>query len=85
MGPPSHLGASILPHKIDLQIAFQVNLQNGIDLKQVGTTVARKVEREIVKRVRSLTSSQTEMAAFLKVDPKTLRAKLKAGGEDRDE
>ncbi len=84
-GPPAHLGASILPHKIDLQIAFQVNLQNGIDLKQVGTTVARKVEREIVKRVRSLTSSQTEMAALLKVDPKTLRAKLKAGGEDRDE
>jgi len=84
VGPPSHLGASILPHKIDLQIAFQVNLQNGIDLKQVGTTVARKVEREIVKRVRSLTSSQTEMAALLKVDPKTLRAKLKAGGEDRD-
>jgi len=74
----------MLPHKIDLQIAFQVDVQNGIDLKQVGTTVARKVEREIVKRIRSLASSQTEMAAFLKVDPKTLRAKLKAG-EDCDE
>src|SRR5712692_8195461 len=81
---PLHSSASILPHKIDLQIAFQVDVQNGIDLKQVGTTVARKVEREIVKRVRSLTSSQTEMAALLKVDPKTLRAKLKAG-EDCDE
>lgn len=79
VGPPAHLGASIRPPKIDLQIAFQVDVQNGIDLKQVGTTVARKVEREIVKRVRSLTSSQTELAALLKVDPKTLRAKLKAG------
>ena len=83
MGSPLHPGVSILPHKIDLQIAFQVDVQNGIDLKQVGTTVAGKVEREIVKRVRSLASSQTEMAAFLKVDPKTLRAKLKAG-EDCD-
>jgi len=85
MGSPSHPSAALLPHTIDLQIAFQVDLHNGIDLKQVGTTVARKVEREIVKRVRSLTSSQTEMAAFLKVDPKTLRTKLKAGGEDENE
>jgi len=79
MGSPLHPGAFILPHKIDLQIAFQVDVQNGIDLKQMGTTVAGKVEREIVKRVRSLASSQTEMAAFLKIDPKTLRARLKAG------
>ena len=85
VGPPAHLGASIRPHKIALQIAFQVDVQNGIDLKQVGTTVARKVEREIVKRVRSLASSQTEMAALLKIDPKTLRAKLKAGEDCGEE
>lgn len=84
-GPPAHLGASIRPPKIDLQIAFQVDLQNGIDLKQVGAAVARKIEGEIVQKVRSLALSQAEMAAFLKVDPKTLRAKLKTGEDCGEE
>jgi len=72
--------AALLP-TMDIQVSLQVNLQSGIDLKQVGATVARTVEGEIVKRVRSLARSQAEMATLLKIDPKTLRARLKTGRE----
>jgi DNA-binding NtrC family response regulator len=75
---------AVLLSKMDIQVSLQMDLQNGIDLKQVGTAVARTVEGEIVKRVRSQVRSQAEMATWLKIDPKTLRARLKTG-RDRDE
>jgi hypothetical protein len=66
--------------KMDFQITLQIDLRNGVDLKQAGATVARKVEGEIIKWTHSsLALSQAEMAAFFHVDPKTLRAKLKTG------
>lgn len=73
---PQHLDSSA---QMGFQIAFQVDLQNGVDLKQVGAAIARKAEGEIAKRVRSLGLSQADVAALLKVDPKTLRARLRAG------
>jgi DNA-binding CsgD family transcriptional regulator len=64
---------------MDIQVALQVNVQNGIDLKQVGASIATQVEGEMVHKILALGLTQVEVAAFFKIDPKTLRAKLRAG------
>lgn len=67
------------PSSMDIQVSLQVNARNGIDLKQVGASIATQVEGEMVHKILALGLTQAEVAAFFKIDPKTLRAKLRAG------
>lgn len=63
--------------QINVHIAVHINLEHGTDLKKIGTQVAQKVERAIIKKAQSFGMSQAEMASLFHIDPKTLRARLK--------
>jgi len=63
-------------------IRLELNLGGGaegpIDLKKIKRKVTEQVERLIITEVKKRVSlNQTELAKFLRIDPKTLRSKLK--------
>jgi two-component system response regulator AtoC len=64
--------------KARFELSFACDVTKPIDLKELRRRIASDVERAIIAEVKRRHSlSQTELASFLGLDPKTLRAKSK--------
>jgi transcriptional regulator with GAF, ATPase, and Fis domain len=69
-------------------LRFEVGVPRAdkIDLKAFRASVADAAEKELINMVtRGWKLKQFELAAFLNIDPKTLRSKLKRYGMDQEE
>jgi len=63
--------------KVKFELSFGCDVTKPMDLKKLGQKVAAEAERYVIAEVRKrVTLSQTELAKFLGLDPKTLRAKV---------
>jgi DNA-binding NtrC family response regulator len=62
--------------KVKFELGFSCDITQPIDLKELKNTIAAEVEGLIITEVKKTHSlSQTDMAKFLGIDPKTLRSK----------
>lgn len=65
--------------KVKFEMGFSWDVTQPIDLKGVKKRVAVEAERVIITEVKKKTSfSQIELARFFGLDPKTLRARIRA-------
>lgn len=72
-------------NEIVFELRFRCDLSRGVDLKRVRKKVATEAEQLIIAEVNNrLSLTQTELAAFLGIDPKTLRGKSRKELEDDD-
>ena len=59
-----------------LTLQYRCNIAEPIDLKKIKHQVAVETERQLLTAVQQrLALTQTELARFLHIDPKTLRSK----------
>jgi DNA-binding NtrC family response regulator len=69
-----------------LHLEVGVEVADTMDLKIFRTSVADAAEKELITRVTQVDrNKQFELAAFLNIDPKTLRSKLKRYGLSQEE
>jgi DNA-binding NtrC family response regulator len=69
-----------------LHLEVGVELADTMDLKVFRISVADAAEKELITRVTQVDRlKQFELAAFLNIDPKTLRSKLKRYGLSQEE
>ncbi|MBD3180822.1 response regulator [Candidatus Poribacteria bacterium] len=86
---PGHLPANIqkgvfIPskredNKLDFDLNFSCDISRPIDIKDLGKKMATEAEMAVISAImRNNSMTQLELAKFLNLDPKTLRAKIKA-------
>jgi len=64
--------------KVEFGLNFSCDVTQPIDLKEFKRRIAAEAERSVIAEVRRRSLlTQTELAKFLSLDPKTLRAKVK--------
>jgi two-component system response regulator AtoC len=62
--------------KVKFELGFSCDITKPIDLKELKNTIAAEVEGLVITEVKKTHNlSQTDMARFLGIDPKTLRSK----------
>lgn len=63
---------------LSVHLNFTCDVNKPVDLKQIKKEISSEVEKQIITEVKKrLSLNQTELAEFLRIDPKTLRSKEK--------